>query len=350
MNINALFIASFLTIFSACIGQEQNSSDNRIDVSPSWLAGDTVHLVDGEIRGIVQDSKNNLWFASNGNGVFKFDGTTIINYKEKHGLSSDYVWMVKEGKDGKMWFKTNVQPADVAAICCFDGHEFKTILPDTNPVTYDFEKGELLFDYYLEGKSLSKMEVPHTSALKNDLHERHKYAIYGTCLDRDGNIWLGTPAAGICMFDGEKYTWFDDIELGSAVRDIYQDKNGTIWAGNNGDGLFRFDGQKFINFSREKGVHNPDFEKYPIGKPGLMSRVWKITEDNQGNLWVATIDNGAWMYDGEKLINFTPKDGLSMEGIGIWTIYKDKEGKLWFGTEGDGVYTFDGKKMDKFKP
>jgi ligand-binding sensor domain-containing protein len=65
---------------------------------------------------------------------------------------------------------------------------------------------------------------------------------------------------------------------------------------------------------------------------------------------VATIDNGAWMYDGEKLINFTPKDGLSMEGIGIWTIYKDKEGKLWFGTEGDGVYTFDGKKMDKFKP
>jgi ligand-binding sensor domain-containing protein len=113
--------------------------------------------------------------------------------------------------------------------------------------------------------------------------------------------------------------------------------------GNNGDGLFRYDGERFINFSKEKKLHNIDFVKFPNGKSGLMSRVWKITQDKQGNIWTATIDNGAWKYDGKTVVNYTSKDGLSFEGVGIWTIFSDKQGKLWAGTEGDGVYTFDGK-------
>ena len=349
MTINKLILLGALTIFTSCNGQGQKTSYKEVEITAKGPVGDTVSIIDGEIRGIFQDSKNNLWFASNGNGIFKYDGTTIINYTEKHGLSSDYVWMVKEGKDGKIWFKTNVRPNDIDAICWFNGYEFKTIQPETNAISYDFKKGELLFDYYFDGKSLSKIQLPHTSSIKNDLNKKHHYDIYGTCIDRSGNVWFGTPTAGICKYDGINYTWFDTLELGCAIRDIYEDKNGTIWAGTNGEGLFRYDGKSFINFSREKNLHNPDFEKYPTGKPGLMSRVWKITEDNLGYLWVATIDNGAWMYDGKTLINYTSKDGLSMEGVGIWTIYKDKKGKLWFGTEGAGVYTFDGKKFNKFE-
>jgi ligand-binding sensor domain-containing protein len=347
MTIYTLIIIGILTIFSSCNEQGQKSSNKDAENTTKRLIGDTVSIIDGEIRGIIQDSKNNLWFASNGNGVFKYDGTTIINYKEKHGLSSDYTWMVKEGKDGKIWFKTNVRPKDIDAICYFDGYEFKTIQPDTNLITYDFKKGELLFDYYFFGKSLSKIKIPHTSPIKNEENKRHHYDIFTTYIDKSGNVWFGTCTAGICKYDGEKYTWFDNKELGSATRDIYEDRNGTLWAGNNGDGLFRYDGKDFINFSREKNLHNPDFEKYPIGKPGLMSRIWKITEDSQGNLWVATIDNGVWMINGQEVTNYTTENGLSMDNI--WTVYSDKNGKLWIGTEGDGVYTFDGDKFNKFK-
>lgn len=349
MTGNILIIFGALTIFTTCNGQVHKTPDEEVEITAKRLVGDSVANINGEIRGIFQDSKNNLWFASNGNGVFKYDGTTIINYTQKHGLSSNYAWMVKEGKDGNIWFKTNVRPKDTDAICCFNGYTFKTIKPDTNVISYDFKKGELLFDYYFDGKSLSKIQLPHTSSIKDDVNKKHHYDIYGTCIDRNGNVWFGTPTAGICKYDGTNYTWFDKTELGCAIRDIYEDKNGTIWAGNNGEGLFRYDGKNFIHFSKEKNLHNPDFKKYPIGKPGLLSRVWKITEDNQGNLWVATIDNGAWMYNGKKVINYTSKHGLSLAGIGIWTIYNDKKGKLWFGTEGDGVYTFDGKKFNKFK-
>lgn len=123
-----------LTIFTSCNGQGQNSTTTVFEVTSSQISGDTLLQIIGEIRGIIQDSKNNLWFVSNGNGVFKYDGKTIINYTEKHGLSSNYVWMAKEGNDGKIWFKTNIRPKDVDAICSFDGVHFKTIPYETSSI------------------------------------------------------------------------------------------------------------------------------------------------------------------------------------------------------------------------
>jgi ligand-binding sensor domain-containing protein len=344
MNIflNSFFLG-YMTLISACNGQNTQQDT----CPPPLLIPDTVSVIEGEIRCIFQDAKNNLWFASNGEGVFKYDGKTMVQFTEKHGLFSNFVWNIQEDKAGNIWFKTNVQPTDTDGICYFNGTEFKKIQAD--PVTPNDTtlNGELLFDYHYAEKSLKKIQLPHTSPIKNEANIRQHYDIYCTCIDRNGNLWFGTCNAGICQYNGKTFTWFDNMELGAAIRSIFEDKNGTIWAGNNGDGLFRFDGKNFINFSKEKNLHNPDFEKYPIGKPGLLSRVWIITDDNQGNLWLGTIDNGVWKYDGKTITNYTTKDGLGIDSI--WTIYQDKMGRLWFGTAGDGVYTFNGKTFEKFK-
>jgi Two component regulator propeller len=334
------------TLFASCNGQYQESVESKLDKTANILVGDTVTKIDGEIRDIFQDSKNNIWFASNGEGVFKYNGKTITQFTEKNGLVSNYVWMVEEGKDGNIWFKTNIRPQDVDAICYFDGYKFKTISPGMNILDYNFQDGDLLFDYYYDGKSLSKIQLPHTSTIMNEDNIRHHYDIFCTLKDRNGNVWFGTCTAGICKYDGTTYTWFDNKELGAAVRSLFEDSDGTIWAGNNGDGLFKYDGKDFVSFSREKNLHNPDFEKYPIGKPGLLSRVWTIADDRQGNLWIGTIDNGVWMYDGKTITNYTTKNGLAIDAI--WKIYTDKQGRLWFGTEGAGVYVFDGKKFKQF--
>ena len=332
-----------------CNGQQLKAVEHKLKLTTNSVAGDTVSTIDGEIRGIFQDSKNNIWFASNGDGVFKYDGKTILQFTKKHGLCSNYVWSVKEGKDGNIWFKTNVQPSDVDAICYYDGKLFKTIQADVNAsqtINYDYLNDDLLFDYCYNGKSLIKIQLPRTSPIKNEDNIRHQYDIYCTCKDSKGNLWFGTSGAGVCKYDGKTYTWFDNTELGAAVRSIFEDKKGNIWIGNNGDGLFRYDGKTLTNFSREKKLHNYDFEKYPVGKEGMMSRIWTIADDKQGNLWTGTIDNGVWRYDGKTVTNYTTKHGLGIDFI--WTIYKDKNGKLWFGTAGAGVYTFNGKKFVRF--
>lgn len=307
------------------------------------VIGDTVSAVGEEIRCIFQDSKNNYWFATNGAGVFKYDGKTMLQFTGKHGLCSDFVWNVQETRDGIMWFKTR------DAVCYFDGKAFITKHPEEDSFSlsnYNYINDALLVEYYYNGESLLKIPLPKNSPVNIDHKKNLYYDIYSTCKDRNGNLWIGTCTKGVCKYDGSTYTWLDDPALGAPVRAIFEDKNGNIWIGNNGYGLFKYDGKTIRNITRERKLENPEFVKTFATKPGTLARVWTITDDNQGNLWIGTIDTGVWRFDGENLMNYTTRDGLGSDII--WTIYKDKEGKLWFGTDGAGVYNFDGKTFVRF--
>lgn len=344
MTLNTILLFSILTVFTSGCGQNQKSVESKFEQTTNTIEGDTVSEIGGETRCIFQDSKNNFWFATNGEGVFKYDGKAIIQFTDKHGLCSNFVWNVQEGKDGNMWFKTR------DAICYFDGKEFTTKQADGNAfqtMNYNYLNDDLLFEYYYNGNSLVKIQLPQTSPIKNDKNSIYHYAIYCTYKDRNGNLWFGTCAGGVCKYDGKTYTWLDNKELGAPVRSIFEDKNGNIWIGNNGYGLFRYDGKTLINFTKEKKLENLNFIKNLESKEGTLARVWTITDDKQGNLWIGTIDAGVWMFDGKTLTNYTTKDGLGINAI--WTIYKDKNDNLWFGTEGAGVYTFDEKTFIRFK-
>lgn len=344
LTLKTLLLFSISIIFSSCSGQSQEFVESKFEQTINSIEGDTVSEITGEIRCIYQDSKNNLWFASNGEGVYKYDGKTVIKTTDKHGLCNNFVWNVQENTDGSIWFKTR------DTICYFNGNKFATITVDDNAsqtINYNYLGNEFLTEYYFIDSLLVKNHLPQTSPLKNDKNKRFHNDIYCTYKDSKGNLWFGTCTAGVCKYDGKTYTWLDSIELGAPVRSIFEDKNGTIWIGNNGYGLFSYDGKTVTNFTKEHKLENPEFIKTFASKEGTLARVWTITDDKQGNLWIGTIDAGVWMFDGKKLTNYTTKDGLGSDGI--WTIYKDKNDKLWFGTDGAGVYTFNGKTFDKFK-
>jgi ligand-binding sensor domain-containing protein len=74
-----------------------------------------------------------------------------------------------------------------------------------------------------------------------------------------------------------------------------------------------------------------------------LGRVYCINEDNDGNIWIGTVDTGVWKYDGNVLTNYTTKDGLTSNAVN--TIYKDKKGALWFGTDSNGICKFNGMKF-----
>jgi len=121
-----------------------------------------------------------------------------------------------------------------------------------------------------------------------------------------------------------------------------------MWFGNNGGGLYRYDGRSLYNITQDRGLGNTGFLKglNVTNQPGTLARIWSLAEDSTGNLWIGTIDAGAWRYDGKSLTNFTIKDGLGSNAI--WTIYPDKTGNLWFGTEGGGIRKYDGKSFTNF--
>ncbi len=342
MTLNKVLLFSCLIVITTSCGQNTDPIENKFETPTKTIIGDTVTKIGFSIRSIFQDSKNNFWFATNGEGVFKYDGKTIIQYSEKHGLCSDFVWNIQEGKNGYIWFKTR------DAVCYFDGINFTAMQTNEfflQTMNYNYLNNDLLVDYYYNGNSLTKIQLPKTSPnLTNNLP--YKYDIYCTHKDRKGNLWFGTCNGGVCKYDGKTYSWLDNKELNAPIRSIFEDKNGTIWIGNNGYGLFRYNGETIDNFTKERNLENPNFITNLEGKEETLARVWTITDDKQGNLWIGTIDAGIWKFDGKNLTNYTIKDGLGVNSI--WTIYRDNYGNMWIGTDGAGVYTFDGTKFNQF--
>lgn len=56
-----------------------------------------------------------------------------------------------------------------------------------------------------------------------------------------------------------------------------------------------------------------------------------IAEDKAGNIWF-TMKNGICKYDGKKLTEYTPKDGLG--GTEFWGIYIEQYGIIWVTARG----------------
>src|SRR5215207_7998149 len=59
--------------------------------------------------------------------------------------------------------------------------------------------------------------------------------------DKKGNIWIGTNA-GISVYDGRKFTNYDDIGILSSlmINNIVCDHKGIVWVATN-DGLLKYD-------------------------------------------------------------------------------------------------------------
>src|SRR5690606_7038568 len=56
----------------------------------------TVSELGKNIGCIYQDKNDNYWFASNGEGVYRYDGKTLTRITNKHGLVGNFVWKIEE--------------------------------------------------------------------------------------------------------------------------------------------------------------------------------------------------------------------------------------------------------------
>ncbi len=347
---NIILLLGILSVFTSCSGQNKGIPETKNAYSTVSSIGDTVLSIGKGIDFIYQDKNDIYWFASNGEGVFRFDGKTIIHFTDEDGLCSNFVWKIAEDINGKLWFVTR------DGFCSFDGKTFANYTEIIKNAPYGkltYTKGGLFFGHlngicFYDGKSFTNFTI-HPSAYSPPAYTTYRpYEAYCTLVDRSGKVWFGTQEKGVCVYDGTTFSFIDSKDLGGpAVRSIFQDKNGILWFGNNGGGFYRYDGNELRNITEEKKLTNYEFlrEKKFVDKQGSIARVFAINEDNEENIWIGTVDAGVWKYDGTKLTNFTTKDGLS--GNAVYVIFKDKKGKLWFVSNGEHIFHFDGRKFAK---
>lgn len=164
-------------------------------------------ITKGTTWSITEDRVGNMWFSTNGFGVFKYDGQSFTQYAEKDGLTNNSVDDILEDSHGNMWFGTRH-----GGVSRFDGTTFAN---------------------YTEHDSIGNNEV---------------CVIYE---DNKGNIWFSSEGYGVYRYNGNSFSNYSQKQglAIRAVQTIFEDKEGRFWVGGGG-GLYRYDGTSFINVTK----------------------------------------------------------------------------------------------------
>lgn len=362
MKLTTLLFFSILTFLTSCNGQTNEHTTNAEVLSEKIAKGDTVKKLGDHLWYVFQDTKNNYWFSSNGEGVYKYDGKTIVNFTTKDGLANDITRQIQEDKFGNVFITT------FGGINKFDGRTFTT-LKAIKSKEWKLEPNDLWFSllgkknehgpYRYDGKNLYNLEFP-----KHFLHDEitesginpffSPYEVYCIYKDRKGAMWFGTSVFGACRFDGKSIKWMYEKDLtivpagGSfGIRSFYEDKEGKFWICNTWH-KYVFDFDKTtksdrLQYQKTDGIGNSkifDGDEYIYYS--------HIVEDNIGNIWLTTWSQGVYKYDGKTITNYSVKE--DNKDVNLVSMYKDKQGNLWLGTPDNGVFKFNGSTFEKFKP
>jgi hypothetical protein len=353
-----------VVLLSASFACARGPSESSVAIPRRSELGEVVKEMSDSLCIVFQDRNKVHWFGSDGQGVFRFDGKTLVRYTTADGLADDHIRQIEE--DGK----GNLFVMSWGGVDKFDGQRFTKLNPIDSraPASrWKLEAGDLWFTdgpFRYDGKHLYRLEFPKIP-LEDEFNVKFPdvryspYAVYTIHRDRKGAIWFGTGTFGVCRFDGKRFDWITEDELTEldigpsfGVRGIVEDKEGKLWLSNL---LHRYDASPDVNavnsgssastnwYAREPGLVNTDKK----GDPGNAYFMSGLT-DRHGVSWVATYGAGVWRIDGKALTHVPVVVGT--RPITIFSIYEDKDGVLWLGTQTNGVWRFNGKAFERFKP
>ncbi len=277
-------------------------------------------LSNGMVCGITQDREGNIWLGSFGGGLNKYRNDLFMNINENHGLANNTIMSFCKDSKNNMWIGT------------WGG--------GVSRLDYDaWKKSDTII---FQNFSKEKDGLPFNN-------------IWAICEDKKGNIWFGTSAAGVSVYNGKTFKNYHIKEglHGSHISALLVDKKGNVWIAHE-NGLDKFDGKTFSLFGREQGIFtegvNAIFEdnlgylwfgspnkivKYDgkkfssLTRPEGFSKIRNIARDNYGYMWFST-DAGACVYNGKVFRTISEIDGLSSNMV--YYVHPDNEGALWLGT------------------
>lgn len=285
-------------ILALLIAPEPFSMSAQAAGGVSWTSF-TDDVVGSNVRSIVVAPDGSVWIGSR-SGLSHFNGAWT-NYTEQDGLLPGPVYALAHSADGTLWVGGANGLARSAAPAPGERRRFeRVVFPYSGPV----------------------------------------WALLPT---DDGAIWVG----------GEGMAGYWDAEgwhpagragegvLADAITALAADSQGVVWLG--GRTLYRFDPQ------RQR--LEPDLRYTGKGQIRALLAT-PATATAPETLWVGTLGDGLWSYDGQDWAHFlVPTDPGAAEGIAsndVLALNVDLEGNLWVGTDGGGVSIFNREGLSSF--
>ncbi len=264
----------------------------------------------------------------------------FIHLNTSTGLSQNTVFDILKDYRGFMWFATD------EGLNKYDGYNFTVYKHDpVNSSTISSSSIYALLQdadnnlWVLTGEGLDKFD--REKEIFIHISEGEKRSIFTNVFqDSKKRIWLGTSEKGFCLFDPKKNTfnWHNKNEQqlnslsNNYVYKITEDNNENLWIGTrNGLNKYTPATGKFLNYQHENT--NP--------KSIAAGYIKSVFRDRRGDIWAGTQGNGVALYNAAEnsFTNFKhdPLNSNSICHNDILSFTEDASGKLWIGTENGGI-------------
>jgi len=308
-------------------------------------------LSQSTVEGILQDSQGYLWLATE-SGLDRYDGTSFRVYRRErgnpHALASDYIWTIAEDARSDLWLATvgggvarwerrtdqfQVFRHDPSRADSLASDQVRTLLIDSTGAIWaaTLDRGLDLLDPVTG----TARHFRHREGNPHSLPSDTVFALYA---DHAGRIWVGSDG-GLSRYDPATDGFINyGRSAGGAglsdlqVRVIREDHTGALWIGTLHGGLDRL----------EPGSGRVTVFRHDAASPHSLSqdRVTAILEDGAQRLWVATVD-GLNLFDRatQGFVHYgnDADNPQSLRDSNIMALYQDRGGVLWVGTRSGGA-------------
>lgn len=274
-------------------------------------------IIHNNIREIVPDKNGKLWIGTlEGLSIFDPEKGTAVSYQhedhKKKSLSQNSIYSIFQDSKGSFWIGTYYGGMNVSH-------------PQSIP-----------FTVYQNNSYYSSISDNVISSFQED--DQH-------------NLWIGTEGGGLNYFKRNpanpstgQFTAFKNKQgnpntLGSnLIKTLFKDRDGNIWAGTHAGGLNLYDPkkQKFTRFIYQE----EDSETF-------RSEISNVLEDSQGRFWVCTQRGLKLFRRNGTSLDSIPNTYFGDKSINPRVLFESSDQKLWMGGGGGLFYLEKGAKTIK---
>jgi len=318
------------------------------------------------VRGLLEDREGNVWFTTDGDGVYKFTNPAFTSLSTKTGLHGNTIASLALEPSGKLWVsyfdggidiidtKTN-RPLPIPAVfqrkrinCLSADNEGNVWVGLAGPGVYKVSaktinylpldgylstQGVTLFMEAGEGKemwiSTSNGVLRYDGTSFQHFHSKDGLKgsfVRRTLLMQSGELISAGPRGLNCIRNGQIVDFQYDTEVASfPALSMAQRKDGLLAFGSFEDGVVVFHPQ-----TRRK--------QFFTVKQGLCSNlIYNVSFDQQGRLWMGT-ERGIDLltldaqYRIASIRHFNETDGFTARETNANTAYVAPNGDFWIGT------------------
>lgn len=332
-----LFIL-FLLILSTGINAQTDEIHYNYLKSEDGLSSNVISC-------FFEDSLGFMWIGTD-NGLNRFDGSSVKVFNSDPGPSSiihrNVTAIEQDYNSANFWIGTT------KGLCLFNLHTYKiSLIPesiDTKKLMRFIYVMDLKFDkkgslWIASKNNLFRYDTTLTQLTHNeDIYRRGVKFLYSTIEVSASNEVIFGGNGGIYRFNPESES-IDFIETCAEIKDVeklYFDSDGDLWVGTLENGAFRY----------KNGNLNTKPESFSVENGKLISNlVFDITEFDKGTIVLVNKEGGLVFYNKKTTeLKYHTQDVANQYGLNskaILSLGIDSKKNLWVGSYNNGVSFID---------